>query len=712
MFVRELRAHLESLPGIGPHVAARLAKLGITSVASLLTYYPRDWEDRSRRIPLKDYQKEPVVCTQVRVVAHDWIQTRPGMFAKGKDQRILKIYVEDETAQAVLVCFNRPFLERQLLVGKSYWLWGQFQYRYGELQSSNFEFEAVHDTHQPPRLFGKILPIYGLTEGLSQNQLRTIMQRALDRYGPHIEGELPAFLVKKYNLLPTAEALRAVHFPLNQEELEQARQTLIYQELFYLELLIGRRAQNRRVHGESQGIKNREGAASVLTARGLFPLQETLLRRLPFPLTPGQRQAINDINKDMIGPIPMARLIQGDVGCGKTLVSFFAVLAARELGGQTALMAPTELLARQHAENAARLLEPLGLHVAFLTGNIKAQGRSHLLKALAAGDIDLVVGTHALFSQDVVYHRLQLVIIDEQHRFGVLQRSQILAKGNNPDLLMMSATPIPRTLALTVFGDLEVSTIHDMPGGRKPVKTHLAKQSSEQRVYDFVRRELEKGHQAYFVYPLIDEGTSEVTANLKDAQSMAERLAREVYPEYKVALIHSRLEEEKKREIMEAFRKGEIHVLVATSVVEVGVDVPNATCMVVEHAERFGLAALHQLRGRVGRGADQAYCFLVYSDNLSEDGKHRLTTMLHHQDGFIIAEEDLKIRGPGHLAGKEQSGYFTLGMADPIRDVETLQKARHDAFAIIEKDPGLLLPDHTVLREVLSRSPPFEGVAL
>jgi ATP-dependent DNA helicase RecG len=349
--------------------------------------------------------------------------------------------------------------------------------------------------------------------------------------------------------------------------------------------------------------------------------------------------------------------------------------------------------------------------VAFLTGNIKAQGRSHLLKALAAGDIDLVVGTHALFSQDVTYHRLRLVIIDEQHRFGVFQRSQILAKGNNPDLLMMSATPIPRTLALTVFGDLEVSTIHDMPGGRKPIKTHLAKQSSEQRVYDFVRRELEKGHQAYFVYPLIDEGTSEVTANLKDAQGMAERLAREVYPEYRVALIHSRLEEEKKRQIMEAFRKGEIHVLVATSVVEVGVDVPNATCMVIEHAERFGLAALHQLRGRVGRGPDQAYCFLVYSDNLSEDGKHRLTTMLHHQDGFIIAEEDLKIRGPGHLAGKEQSGYFTLGIADPIRDVETLQKARHDAFAIIEKDPGLLLPEHTVLREVLSRSPPFEGVA-
>lgn len=711
MFVRELRAHLESLPGIGPHLAARLAKLGITSVASLLTYYPRDWEDRSRRIPLKDFQKEPTVCTQVRVLAHDWIQTRPGIFVKGREQRILKIYIEDETAQAVLVCFNRPFLERQLVVGKSYWLWGQFQYRYGELQSSNFEFEAVHDKNQPPRLFGKILPIYGLTEGLSQNQLRTIIQRALERYGPHIEGELPTFLMKKYDLLPTAQAIRAIHFPLNQEELERARKTLIYQELFYLELLIGRRAQNRRAHGGDQERKHKEGAP-LLNPDGLLPLQEVLLRRLPFPLTPGQQQAIKDINKDMAGPIPMARLIQGDVGCGKTLVSFFAALAARELGGQTALMAPTELLARQHAENAARLLEPLGLHVAFLTGNIKAQGRSHLLKALAAGDIDLVVGTHALFSQDVVYHRLQLVIIDEQHRFGVLQRSQILAKGNNPDLLMMSATPIPRTLALTVFGDLEVSTIRDMPGGRKPVKTHLAKQSSEQRVYDFVRRELEKGHQAYFVYPLIDEGTSEVTANLKDAQSMAERLAREVYPEYKVALIHSRLEEEKKREIMEAFRKGEIHILVATSVVEVGVDVPNATCMVIEHAERFGLAALHQLRGRVGRGADQAYCFLVYSDNLSEDGKHRLTTMLHHQDGFIIAEEDLKIRGPGHLAGKEQSGYFTLGMADPIRDVETLQKARHDAFSIIEKDPGLLLPEHTVLREVLSRSPPFEGVAL
>ncbi|MCX7656141.1 MAG: ATP-dependent DNA helicase RecG [Treponemataceae bacterium] len=760
MFVRELRAHLESLPGIGPQIAARLARLGISSVASLLTYYPRDWEDRSRFIPLKDFQKESMVCTQIRVIAHDWIHPRSGTSPKGREQRILKIYIEDETAQAVLMCFNRPFLERQLVVGKTYWLWGQFQYRYGELQSSNFEFEMVYNNNRSPRFFGKILPIYSLTEGLSQNQLRTIMERALDRYGTYIETELPSFLVEKYNLLPTTQAIRAIHFPLNQEELERARQTLIYQELFYLELLIGRRAQNRKAPRDAQksphirehpfvpysdptaspaGLiraflssgdtlghlaKHATDAASsavcspvydappVSPATSLFPLQEAFLRRLPFSLTPGQREAINDINKDMVSPIPMARLIQGDVGCGKTLVSFFAALAARELGGQTALMAPTELLARQHAENAARLLEPLGLHVAFLTGNIKAQGRAHLLKALAAGDIDLVVGTHALFSQDVVYYNLRLVIIDEQHRFGVLQRSQILAKGKNPDLLMMSATPIPRTLALTVFGDLEVSTIRDMPGGRKPVKTHLAKQSSEQRVYEFVRRELEKGHQAYFVYPLIDEGTSEITATLKDAQSMAERLARDIYPDYTVAIIHSRLEEEKKRGIMDAFRKGEIRILVATSVVEVGVDVPNATCMVIEHAERFGLAALHQLRGRVGRGPDQSYCFLVYSDNLSDDGKQRLTTMLTYHDGFIIAEEDLKIRGPGHLAGKEQSGYFTLGLADPIRDVETLHTARQDAFSIIEHDPGFLLPEHTVLREVLSRSPPFEGIAL
>jgi ATP-dependent DNA helicase RecG len=405
-------------------------------------------------------------------------------------------------------------------------------------------------------------------------------------------------------------------------------------------------------------------------------------------------------------------------------VSFLAALKAVEAGGQAAIMAPTELLARQHAENAARLLEPIGIRLSFLTGNIKAAGRRELLKRLAAGEIDIAVGTHALFSRDVVYRDLRLAVVDEQHRFGVTQRSLIMAKGDHPGLLMMSATPIPRTLALTVFGDLDVSIIRDLPPGRKPIKTHLAMEANEDKVYDFVRKELAAGRQAYFVYPLIEASEAGGrTSDLKDAESMADRLAREVFPAYKTALVHSRIDEEEKRQTMDAFRRGDISILTATSVVEVGVDVPNATCMVIEHAERFGLSALHQLRGRVGRGAWQSYCFLVYSDPegpvatlaAGEDidsWQARLKVMLESNDGFVIAEEDLKLRGPGQIAGIEQSGYLSLGLANPIRDAAELEKARADAFAILKADPGLLHGEHRCIAEVLERAPPFGEVGM
>jgi ATP-dependent DNA helicase RecG len=472
----------------------------------------------------------------------------------------------------------------------------------------------------------------------------------------------------------------------------------------------------------------------------------------------------------MAGPYPMARLLQGDVGSGKTLAAFLAALGAvdgfhgRKHGGppgmaekppsasggtgQAAIMAPTELLARQHAENAARLLEPLGIRPAFLTGNLKAQGRARLLAALAEGEIDIVLGTHALFSKDVIYKNLRLVVVDEQHRFGVTQRQAILAKGQSsiiksiPHLLMMSATPIPRTLALTVFGDMDVSVIKDMPPGRKPVKTHLAKESNAVKVYDFVRKELEAGRQAYFVYPLIGDDDEDSDGGdpsgdssgrgLKDAAGMADELAKNIFPGYPVALVHSRLDDEKKRKAMEAFHKGSVKILAATSVVEVGVDVPNASCMVVHHAERFGLSALHQLRGRVGRGESQSYCFLIYSESpaaaeasnqafmdgssaapaLSDDGKQRLKVMLESNDGFVIAEEDLKLRGPGKFAGTEQSGWLKLGIADPVLDADIMIAARREAFAMLENDPGLLLPENRCVAEVMERAPPFTDAGL
>ena len=727
MYLRELTYPLNNLRGVGPSLQQSLGDAGITSIASLLTRYPRDWEDRRRNTSLKDWANGPV-CTTVKVIAHDW-------FGFGA-MKTLKVHIEDSTARAVLVCFNRPFLQKQLPVGTQIKIFGKFYYKFGELQSTAFEIDTSGKNGPA------VLPVYPLTKNLTQNLLRRLIKNALDQYGQKLEDELPQNIILKEKLLQKSEAINGIHFPSSMEILEKARNTLIYEELFYLEIMVGHRALERKKRPPG----NMDTAEEKLTGLQYKPdrqgcrLQQHLIDRLPFSLTPGQEKAIKEINADMSGPWPLARLLQGDVGSGKTLVAFLAALKAVDEGGQAALMAPTELLARQHADNAAKLLEPLGVRPAYLTGNLKHSGRSRLLENLAAGEIDIVLGTHALFSKDVVYRNLNLVIIDEQHRFGVTQRQAIIAKGQNslqsrnmPNLLMMSATPIPRTLALTVFGDLDITVIPDMPPGRKPVTTHLAKESNAEKVYAFVRKELKAGRQAYFVYPLIgNEEDEDDGKNLKDVVSMAEKLSGEIYPEFSTALIHSKIDDEEKRKTMEAFRSGKIRILAATSVVEVGVDVPNASCMVIHHAERFGLSALHQLRGRVGRGGGEAYCFLIYSDQegriadkelppinpedlteeeRSREGK-RLMVMLENTDGFIIAEKDLLFRGPGQIAGIEQSGYLKLSIADPVRDADTLVRARTDAFAILEADPGCLQSEHRSIAEVLERAPPFAEVGL
>ena len=645
MFLRELGQSITLLKGAGAQVASRLARLGVYTIADLILFYPRDYDDRTSFVPLASFAREARVRTIAEVLAHEW-------FGYGR-MKTLKVRIRDESAEALLVCFNRPFLEGKLSVGSRVVVTGKFSHRYGELQSSAFEIEDGAGPDGAP--ISAILPVYALTEGLGQGQLRKIAKAALFEYGAKVEEELPSFLRGKRSLMPKREALRAVHFPKDAEELAAARSSLIFEELFYFQIAVARRAMRRR---------------------------ETKVERLSFELTSGQIEAAAEIAADMASPRPMARLLQGDVGSGKTLVAFLACLDAIEAGGQAAIMAPTELLARQHAATAARLLEPLGVRLAFLSGNVEDAARAPLLAALKAGEVDLVLGTQALFSDDVEYKDLRLTVVDEQHRFGVLQRLALSRKGPLPDLLMMTATPIPRTLALTVFGDLSVSAIRTMPPGRKPVITHLAKAGNEAKVYDFVRKLIAAGRQAYFVYPLIGAAGQPATdrLELKNAEAMAEKLRKEVYPEFSVGLIHSRLKEDEKRATMDAFSKGELSVLVATSVVEVGVDVPNAAAMVVEHAERFGLAALHQLRGRVGRGSEQSYCFLVYSSEVTEEAKSRLKAMLGTSDGFVLAEEDLRIRGPGEIAGTAQSGYLRLSIADPIRDALVLEEARAEAF--------------------------------
>jgi len=681
MFLRELGQTVTMLKGAGSQVASRLARLGIYTIADLILFYPRDYDDRTAFVPLSSFARESRVRTLAEVVGHEW-------FGYGR-MKTLKVRISDGSAEAVLVCFNRPFLEGKLPVGSKAVITGKFSYRYGELQSSAFEVEEGTGPDGAP--VSAILPVYALTEGLNQGQLRKLERGALAEYGSKVEEELPAALRERRGLMAKREALRAIHFPAGEEELAAARSSLVFEELFYFQVAVARRAMKRK-----ETRIERSAPAGLLKRR--------LVERLPFDLTPGQVGAAEEIAADMASPRPMARLLQGDVGSGKTLVAFLACLDAIEAGGQAAIMAPTELLARQHAATAARLLEPLGVRLGFLSGNVEDAARPPLLAAIKAGEVDLLLGTQALFSDEVEYKNLRLTVVDEQHRFGVLQRLALSRKGPLPDLLMMTATPIPRTLALTVFGDLAVSAIRTMPPGRKPVITHLARSGNEGKVYEFVRKLLAAGRQAYFVYPLIGESDR---LELKNAQAMAESLASEVYPEFKVGLIHSRLKEEEKRATMDAFSKGELSVLVATSVVEVGVDVPNAAAMVIEHAERFGLAALHQLRGRVGRGSEQSYCFLVYSSDVTEDAKARLKAMLGTVDGFALAEEDLRIRGPGEIAGTAQSGYLRLSIADPIRDARVLEEARAEAFAMLEADPGLLDPANSPIREVLERANPF-----
>ncbi len=681
MFLRELVHPVSSLRGAGRSAEAKLTRLGISSVADLLLHVPREYDDRTVPIPFRDAPARGRANAAAVVVAHEW-------FGFGRRQT-LKLRVDDGSAEAVLVCFNRSFLETKFPVGTRVRVVGTFERRYGEIQSSAFELEPETEGWKP-----EVLPVYPLTEGVAQAGLRKLVRAALEGYGRMVEDEVPPALAERRGLVGKADALRDLHFPAKMADADAARRTLAYEELFYLQLAVRRRAAAR------SAVRIERKPAPTSGPR----LADRLRERLPFALTPDQEAAIEDIRRDLASPRQMARLLQGDVGSGKTLVAFFAVLEAVSSGSQAALLAPTELLARQHADTAARLLEPVGVRLAFLSGKVDEGSRKPLLKALRAGEIDFVVGTHALFSEGVEFKDLSLVVVDEQHRFGVRERTAMSRKGRAPDLLMMSATPIPRTLALTVYGDLDVSTIKTMPAGRIPVTTHLARHGNEGKVYDFVRRELESGGQAYFVYPLVGESEA---LGLRNAEAMRTRLAEEIYPGMMVGLVHSRIPDDEKRATMAAFTKGELSILVATSVVEVGVDVPNATCMVVEHAERFGLAALHQLRGRVGRGTRRSWCFLVYSEQITEDGKRRLMALKDSNDGFLIAEEDLKIRGPGEIAGIAQSGALRLAIADPASDAELMADAREDAEAIMTSDPGLTLDEHRVIRAVLERAPPF-----
>ena len=719
MLIGEIQAPVSNLYGAGKTTVEQLNRLGVSTVGDLLRLWPRAWEDRSRYNTLSEWNTFHKLNVPVTIMDQQW-------FGYGRMKTLKLIVCDSEGTRGELACFNRPFLEKSFPEGTKALVYGSFSVKYGSIQSSSFDIEQ-YDTAER-----RVLPVYPLTQGLTQTKLRKLIEQALNSYARGIDSELPADVLNKYGYPDKRTVLFAMHRPASMQEAENARTALIFEEFFIYEAAVGMRALERRgVLPRTPGAKGQGSVFSAQTADGdgqaaedgqatavqagasegavqsveplqytYSPLQKELLSRLPFTLTADQQTVTAEINADLDGTAPAARLIQGDVGSGKTLVAFLACLKVIEGGGQAALMAPTELLARQHADNAAKLLEPLGVRLAFLTGNLKAAGRSQLLQQLASGNIDLIIGTHALFSAQTLYKNLRMVVIDEQHRFGVLQRSAIIQKGIDsgkkaPHFLMMSATPIPRTLALSMFGDLDISVIKTMPPGRKPVITYVAPESKAEKVYYFIGQDILAGKQAYFVYPIIEDSD---TLSLKSAEDMFAELTRD-FPNHRLALLHSKVPEDEARAIMQEFRSGAIHILVATSVIEVGVDVPNATCMVIEHADRFGLSALHQLRGRIGRGSDQSYCFLLYGKNITETGMARLKVMASTTDGFVIAEEDLKLRGPGDIGGIEQSGYCGFELADPIRDFALLEKARIAAFEMLAAQRGLTQRESTKTAE-------------
>jgi ATP-dependent DNA helicase RecG len=589
-----------------------------------------------------------------------------------------------------LVWYNQPYMKDTLnkLRNSQIVAYGIVKESPYGLQMETPEWEDLPDGADPDSLLSvnRIVPIYPLTEGIRQKRMRQIIWNAV-QYA-HLAPEiLPRSVRERLGLMPIQQALQQIHFPDDEQMIEPARQRLVFEEFFLMQLGVGLQRLRTR---QERGIAMRIDADR---------LNEMLHRIVPFELTNAQKRVIHEIWNDMAQPHPMNRLLQGDVGSGKTIVAAAAILAAVDNQYQAAIMAPTEILAEQHYINLHRLFQPLGISVELLVGRLSNKQRQQARERIATGRGMVAVGTHALIQEGVSFARLGLAIVDEQHRFGVLQRAALRDKGIMPHVLVMTATPIPRTLTLTLYGELDVSVIDELPPGRKPVRTYWKTPEERLKVYAGVRKLVEQGRQAYVICPLIDESDK---LQVRAAEQMAEHLQKDVFPDLRVGLLHGRMKPAEKEAVMEAFRAGELDILVSTTVIEVGVDVPNAAVIVIEDADRFGLAQLHQLRGRVGRSEHQSYCVLI-ADPKSEEGQRRMEIMTRTNNGFLIAEEDLRIRGPGEIYGTRQSGMPSFRVADLVKDMRLLEVARQEAFRLLERDPELARPEHTALREAVER---------
>ena len=670
----ELQTDIRYIKGIGETRAKALNKLGIHTLRDLISYFPRSYEDRTLMRPIKELILGEYACVKAMIAAEPTAHRISG------GRMIVKVRAVDESGVLDITFFNQDYRRSQLHTGETYIFYGKVEGNLIRRQMTN----PILEREGQQQLTGRIMPIYPLTAGVSQLILSRAVRQGLDACRELLPDVLPDDVRREHNLSYVNYAYENIHFPDGPEALEVARRRLVFEELFLLSCGLTRLRHRRR---------DVAGPACRAVERAPFCAQ------LPFTLTNAQRRALEDAAGDMAGDRPMNRLCQGDVGSGKTMVAAGCIWFAAQSGWQSALMAPTEILARQHYEGLSPLFAKFGLTCALLTGSTKAKERREILAGLQSGAIDVCIGTHALLTEDVIYARLGLVVTDEQHRFGVNQRSALGQKAENPHMLVLSATPIPRTLALVIYGDLDVSVIDELPPGRQKVDTYAVGESYRPRINAFLRKQVQEGHQVFIVCPRVGDADT-IPDERKAVTAYAEKLKAEVFPDLRIAVLHGKMRPKEKESVMSTFAAGESDILVSTTVVEVGVDVPNANTMVVENAERFGLSQLHQLRGRVGRGSAKSYCILLSdSDSDSEETKRRLKVMTQTNDGFKISEEDLKLRGPGDFFGARQHGLPSLKVADLSCDMRLLDEAQSAAKALMAADPDLSAPEHRALRE-------------
>ena len=673
-----LDADIQYLKGVGPKRALKLHKLNIFTVEELLNYFPVKYEDRRA---VKNINE---ICDQGKYLLKVRIFEKPKHSRIKKNMSIIKAICKDDTGFITLTFFNQDFLIDKLIVGEYYYVFGNVKIAYGKLETTNPEIEQMNKDWKA----GNIMPVYGLTYGLSNNEITKLVKTALEKYYEEIQNILPEEIIKKYRLTSKKIAVKALHFPSDNRKYSLAKRTIAFEKLLIMQLGLFNIKNN--MSNESSDIKIRNAG-----------LSEKLLSAIPYKLTKAQLKVISEIKEDLKSQKTMNRLIQGDVGSGKTVVAVYAMLMAAGSGYQSSMMAPTEILALQHYETLKEFIKmaELDVNIEILTGSVKLKEKEEILNKLKSGEIDIIVGTHALIEDNVEFNNIGLVVTDEQHRFGVRQRAKLSNKGKAPHILIMTATPIPRTLALMIYGDLDISLIDEMPPGRQKVITSIVTDKEKTKAYDFIKNQVDNGRQAYIVAPLVDE--SEVL-ELNSAVEIYKELKSSYFSGYKLGLLHGKMSNSEKEEVINKFYKGRINVLISTTVVEVGVNVPNAVVMLVLNAERFGLAQLHQLRGRVGRGNYQSYCILV-NESKSKKSKDRMNILKRTNNGFIIAEEDLKIRGPGDFFGVRQHGLSKLEIQNIVNNVETVQQVQLLSKKLIEENPTLNGDDyHNLKLEIMN----------